>query len=39
MFFGIRAALVAMTCVVLMVRAVLSSWALMFGAESASENP
>ena len=29
-------ALVATTCVVLMVRAVLSSWALMFGAETAS---
>jgi hypothetical protein len=32
-------ALVAATCVVLMVRAVLSSWALMFGAEPASAEP
>jgi hypothetical protein len=34
-------ALVATACVVLMVRAVLSSWALMFGAEptSATTNP
>jgi hypothetical protein len=32
-------ALVATTCVVLMVRAVLSSWALMFGAEPASTQP
>jgi hypothetical protein len=32
-------ALIATTCVVLMVRAVLSSWALMFGAETASAKP